>query len=300
METFYLIDFENVHNNGIANIDNLSNEEHVHIFSTQNALNIRPEVFWLKSDINAHLVPVRNQSLDMHLVSYLGYIIGIYGKECKYVVVSKDKDYDNIIEFWKKEGCSHICREIEIPKKDLNRAELENELIKRGTNTQRLNHKISEGMNCNFSGEDRSELNNFVQHGLVELGYIANDANKVCKYVITHCNDEQMLNKIHNDIKREFDDYSKVYQDIKIVLEKFVEIKNKSETKREAQVRSFFGQNFKKKIYVDNKEEIIEIMINAKTRQEVNNKLLKLYSDSNVVKQNYHTMKPLIKELPGR
>lgn len=40
METFYLIDFENVHNNGIANIDNLSNEEHVHIFSTQNALNI--------------------------------------------------------------------------------------------------------------------------------------------------------------------------------------------------------------------------------------------------------------------
>ena len=27
METFYLIDFENVHNNGIANIDNLSNEE---------------------------------------------------------------------------------------------------------------------------------------------------------------------------------------------------------------------------------------------------------------------------------
>lgn len=80
METFYLIDFENVHNNGIANIDNLSNEEHVHIFSTQNALNIRPEVFWLKSDINAHLVPVRNQSLDMHLVSYLGYITGIYGK----------------------------------------------------------------------------------------------------------------------------------------------------------------------------------------------------------------------------
>ena len=135
---------------------------------------------------------------------------------------------------------------------------------------------------------------------MVELGYIANDANKVCKYVITHCNDEQMLNKIHNDIKREFDDYSKVYQDIKIVLEKFVEIKNKSETKREAQVRSFFGQNFKKKIYVDNKEEIIEIMINAKTRQEVNNKLLKLYSDSNVVKQIYHTMKPLIKEIPGR
>ena len=38
METFYLVDFENVHNEGIENVDKLSKADHVHIFSTENAL----------------------------------------------------------------------------------------------------------------------------------------------------------------------------------------------------------------------------------------------------------------------
>ena len=65
METFYLIDFENVHNDGIANIESITKEEHVHIFSTQNATNIRQDIFWLNGDIKSHLVPVRKQSLDI-------------------------------------------------------------------------------------------------------------------------------------------------------------------------------------------------------------------------------------------
>lgn len=48
MKTFYLIDFENVHNDGIANIESITKEEHVHIFSTQNATNIRQDVFLVK------------------------------------------------------------------------------------------------------------------------------------------------------------------------------------------------------------------------------------------------------------
>ena len=116
METFYLIDFENVHNDGIANIESMTKEEHVHIFSTQNATNIRQDIFWLKEDrdIKPHLVPVRKQSLDMHLVSYLGYLLGVYGKECSYVIISKDKDYDNIVKFWKEEGYPNISRKEKI------------------------------------------------------------------------------------------------------------------------------------------------------------------------------------------
>ena len=103
MEKYYLVDFENVHNEGIIDIDKLSKNDHVHIFSTQNALNIRKDVFWLNIDIKSHLVPVRSQSLDMHLVSYLGYLLGVYGNQCSYTIVSKDKDYDNIIDFWIRE-----------------------------------------------------------------------------------------------------------------------------------------------------------------------------------------------------
>lgn len=48
METFYLIDFENVHNDGIVNIESMTKEEHVHIFSTKNATNISPDIFLVK------------------------------------------------------------------------------------------------------------------------------------------------------------------------------------------------------------------------------------------------------------
>lgn len=120
METYYLIDFENVHNDGIANIESMTKEDHVHIFSTQNATNIRQDIFWLNGDIKSHLVPIRKQSLDMHLVSYLGYLLGIHGKDCNYVIISKDKDYDNIVKFWQEEGCFNIM-EKEISEQNVNK-----------------------------------------------------------------------------------------------------------------------------------------------------------------------------------
>lgn len=216
METFYLIDFENVHNEGLENIDSLSQTDHVHIFSTRNALNIRMDIVFSKGvDIKGHIVPACKQSLDMHLVSYLGHLLGIHGKQCAYVIVSKDTNYDNIIKFWKEEGYSNISRKQKIPKVSVNQKEII------------------------FSGDDRSELDLFIPS-------------------------------------------------------------NNKTSKRESQIRSFFGQHFKKKIYVDNKEKIIGIIANGKTRQQVNNDLMKLYANGNVVKHIYQTIQPLIKELPGK
>lgn len=234
MDTFYLIDFENVHNEGIKNIDSLSKDDHVHIFSTQNALNIRQDVFWLNGDIKSHLVPAKKQSLDMHLVSYLGYLLGTHGGKCTYVIVSKDRDYDNIINFWKKEGYANISRKAQIPDKAKvqSKTVIQNTTAKTPTKTQTVNSRINAGMNYEFSGEDRSELNLFMQHGLVESGYSRNVANRICKYVVAHCNDERMLNGIHNDLKREYTDYSGVYDDVKLLLEQFAVSKSKGGKKR--------------------------------------------------------------------
>ena len=85
METYYLVDFENVHDDGIANIESITKSEHVHIFSTPNATNIRDDIFWMDGDITSHLVPARKQSLDMHLVSFLGYLLGIKGVDWSYI-----------------------------------------------------------------------------------------------------------------------------------------------------------------------------------------------------------------------
>lgn len=302
METFYLIDFENVHNEGIQNVDSLSETDHVHIFSTENAMNIRMDIlFKRKIDIEGHIVPVGKQSLDMHLVSYLGYLLGVHGKRSAYVIVSNDKDFDNIISFWKEKGYTNISRKSAIPGKISAQSKTVslNTTKKVPANSQTVNGKISAGMDYEFSGADRSELNLFMQHGLVDMGYSGNVANRVCKYVVAHCNDGRMLSGIHNDLKREYDNYSEVYEDVKTILGKFAASKSKV-AKRESQVRSFFGQHFKKKIYVDNKEEIISVILNAQTKQQVNNGLLKLYSDGNIVSHIYQTVQPLINELPGK
>ena len=298
-----MIDFENVHNDGIANIGSITKENHIHIFSTQNATNIRSDIFWLNGDIQSHLVPACKQSLDMHLVSYLGHLLGIHGKQCAYVIISKDKDYDNIIKFWKDEGYQNISRKEKLSgNASVQKKTTQNTTASKATPTQSvevINNKINCGMDYILDGKDRCELNLFMQHGLMSIGYTSNDYNRICKYVIAHCNDEAMLSGIHNDLKKNFDNYLDVYKDVKSILEKFVASKNKF-AKRESQVRSFFGQHFKKKIYVEHKEEIVSIILNGKTKQQINNGLLKVYSDGSVVSHIYQTIQPLIKDLPGK
>ncbi|MCM1237400.1 MAG: PIN domain-containing protein [Ruminococcus flavefaciens] len=295
METFYLIDFENVHNEGLKGIDSLSGSDHVHIFSTENAVNIRMDLAFPKGvAIQPHLVPARKQSVDMHLVSYLGFLLGNHGKQCSYVIVSKDTDYDNIIAFWKKEGYMNVLRKKSIQ----DNIKKKNAVQKASANVQVANNKISAGMAFELSGKDKCELNVFMQRGLASKGYAVNAVNRACRCVFAHCNDERMLFGIHNDLRNEFKDYAEVYADVKTVLEKFVASKSKP-SKREAQVRSFFGQHFKKKVYLDRKEEIIEVILHAKSRQQINNGLFKIYSDGSVVKQIFQTMQPLIKDLPG-
>ena len=122
IETFYLIDFENVHEEGLNGADKLGAHDHVHFFSTRNAPKISFQI--LKDFNSAHLysheIPVGRQSLDMHLVSYLGYLIAEHkNQKCRYVIVSQDTDYDNIISFWKEElgiSISDFIREKKIEK----------------------------------------------------------------------------------------------------------------------------------------------------------------------------------------
>ncbi len=69
---------------------------------------------------------------------------------------------------------------------------------------------------------------------------------------------------------------------------------------REAQIRSFFGQHFSDKKYKKHKEEIIQAVLKAKSKQQVNNNLMKIYNAGNIVREIYKKLKPLIKDLPGK
>lgn len=78
-----------------------------------------------------------------------------------------------------------------------------------------------------------------------------------------------------------------------------LEKSGKTMSKRESQIRSFFGKHFKKKIYVEKKEEIILSVLEANTRQQVNNNLMKFFK-SEEVKVIYERLQPLLKEMPER
>lgn len=75
--------------------------------------------------------------------------------------------------------------------------------------------------------------------------------------------------------------------------------KNVSKEKREAQVRCFFGQHFKNTIYSKKKEEIIQAVLKSKTKQQLNNKLMKNFSskETGII---FKKLQPIIKDLPGK
>ena len=118
-ETYYLIDFENVHEDGLIIHRPLTSHDHVYLFSTKNAPQVKIAVLanLNSSDLNLKELPPGSQSLDKHLLSFLGFLIGanINAKgDFHYVIVSKDKGYDNIASFWRTEMDVDVVRQISI------------------------------------------------------------------------------------------------------------------------------------------------------------------------------------------
>lgn len=197
-KTFYLVDFENVHSEGIKNIKSLTKTEQVHIFSTKNAETVKMghEVLKLEAlkeiikeiDIDVDIVPGGDQSVDRHLISFLGYLLGIYGERCTYIIVSKDNGYNNIIKFWKEKGYENISKKPEIPKTNV----------------------------------EKNMLNRFMQRKLSLMGYEKDIINKICKFVRNHYKKEQMLKGIYNDLGKIYNNYKEVYRDVKSILKRYL------------------------------------------------------------------------------
>lgn len=105
--TYYLIDYENTNSRGLKGSGKLKKCDRIFIFYSENASKINLDFFAShgKAKVRAIKVPVKKQSLDMHISSYIGYLIGknrCKTDECRFIIISKDNDYDNIISFWKK------------------------------------------------------------------------------------------------------------------------------------------------------------------------------------------------------
>lgn len=116
--TCYLIDFENVHEDGFAGIGKVNPQDVVYCFFTRNAPKISLSVLAESKGIQFRFIEAAagKQSLDMALGSYLGYLIARGDKDCRYVIISNDAGFTKVADFWNKRMAPNtvrVCRSIE-------------------------------------------------------------------------------------------------------------------------------------------------------------------------------------------
>lgn len=117
MKRYYLIDFENVFSKGLTGCSQLGKKDHIILFYTNYTKYIEIDIIREHGKANLKFYKVHDgkQSLDMHIASYIGYIIGKNrSDDIEIVIISKDKDYDHIIEFWIEKKGIKISRAVQV------------------------------------------------------------------------------------------------------------------------------------------------------------------------------------------
>ena len=102
MATTYLVDYENVHEPGLNGILDLPEGDTVCIIFTEYASRINMDCLCgYRVPLSFIKVEGGDQSLDMHLVSLLGFMIGHENTpDESYVIVSRDAHYVNVASYW--------------------------------------------------------------------------------------------------------------------------------------------------------------------------------------------------------
>lgn len=102
----YLIDFENVHEEGFQLIGRLGDKDAIYCFFTRNVAKISMSALAGIRGGQIHFIEAESgkQSLDLALVSYLGYLIGVKPQELYYDIISNDNGFQKAADFWNKRG----------------------------------------------------------------------------------------------------------------------------------------------------------------------------------------------------
>jgi len=105
---YYLVDYENVKTQGLNGVNKLTEEDTVCIFYSENADSLTFGLHRRLNESKANILYQRievghKNALDFQLSSYLGYIIHEnINNPCDYYIVTQDKGYESLINYWKK------------------------------------------------------------------------------------------------------------------------------------------------------------------------------------------------------
>jgi len=111
----FLIDFENVHSEGMAGVDTLTDNDEVVIFYSANADTVSFELLHKLMFCKAKLSYFKirrggRNALDFQLSSYLGYLVSTR-RDAEFYLISKDNGFDFVIDFWES-GCIDVKPDI--------------------------------------------------------------------------------------------------------------------------------------------------------------------------------------------
>ena len=240
MANCFFIDFENVHNAGMTNLKSLTKDDLFYIFYTTNAETISLDTVnqLNQSSCSYELikVPAGSQSLDMHLISFVGYVVGVSGKKYDYIVISKDKDYDNIISFLKEKCGVKIKRIASVNTgASTKTATVQNtkpvnppaaKPVTANTQPQKEAVKDSAGSQSNsvqISAEKpASGIDKEVEKILLDSGYPQSLIESVNKIISDNIKDEKALSSIHNNLINLTKDFHAIYELIKPTVQEYL------------------------------------------------------------------------------
>lgn len=106
LKNLYLIDYENVHDNGLFGIDTLTEDDRLIIFYGSQDKTISYKCHQMLMQTKAFVEELQMEQgsknyLDFQLATYLGFLIGTNNYN-SITIISKDTGYDSIISFWKQ------------------------------------------------------------------------------------------------------------------------------------------------------------------------------------------------------
>lgn len=106
---YYLIDFENIKTAGVKELVKANEGDAIIIFYSEQCKGITLDVIENITNnnvkLNCYKVKTgKKNALDFQLSSHLGYMIGKSAVDTKYHIVSNDKGYDCLCDYWKEQG----------------------------------------------------------------------------------------------------------------------------------------------------------------------------------------------------
>ena len=106
--SYYLVDYENVKKDGLNGINELSKEDTVCIFYSDNADTLTFDLHRRINESEAEIIFQKvevgtKNALDFQLATYLGYIIA-ERKEQEYHLVTKDNGFNILCTYWGKQN----------------------------------------------------------------------------------------------------------------------------------------------------------------------------------------------------